>query len=64
MDITNCNKTALHMACLRGHEDCVKILLDAGASVLSIDEDGTRLSIMHFMGQFDYFESIYYSFNA
>ena len=28
------------MACLKGHLECVKVLLDGGASVFAIDDDG------------------------
>eukprot|EP00250_Pteridium_aquilinum_P000934 c11118_g1_i1 orf=80-646(+) len=32
--------TALHLACLYGHSNCVQILLEAGASIDVKDEDG------------------------
>ena len=34
------DETALHLACLYGHEGCVKLLIGAGADVRVCDEDG------------------------
>ena len=34
-------ETALHLACLYGHETCAKLLLEAGSDVNARDEDGS-----------------------
>lgn len=40
IDERNCGKTALHMSCLRGHEETVRTLLDAGADGAATDDQG------------------------
>lgn len=36
----NCGKTALQMACLKGHSEVVEILINAGADITARDDDG------------------------
>jgi ankyrin repeat protein len=34
------NTTSLHFACAHGHEACIRTLLDYGANVMEINDDG------------------------